>query len=166
MTLQLEKALSLPCITELPKASRRMASVLDAVIESEKTSTLAFVEARSIEGEILKKPDEADMAQTISKVGPSLSAEARASEMATPILEKEGASEKSKSPAPGAPAEELEFIVRHASGKKLSEEQIAEARQYVKDLKYPEGPWCTVIVTRMISFIVYQKIKRFLSAEK
>jgi hypothetical protein len=43
------------------------------------------------------------------------------------ILEKEGAFEKSKSAAPKAPAKELEFIVRHASGKQLSEEQIAEA---------------------------------------
>jgi hypothetical protein len=125
------KALSPPCITELPKASsipattprkRRMASVLDAVMESVKTSTPASAEARSTEGEILKKSDEADMVQTVSEAGPSVSAEARPSEMAPPILEKEGASEKSKSPAPGAPAEELEFIVQHASGKQLSEE--------------------------------------------
>jgi hypothetical protein len=61
------------------------------------------------------------------------------SETAPLILEKEGAPEKSKSPAPGAPAEELEFIVRHASGKQLSEEQVAETRQYTKDLKYPQG---------------------------
>jgi hypothetical protein len=33
------------------------------------------------------------------------------------MLEKEGAAEESESPAPGAPTEELEFIVRHASGK-------------------------------------------------
>jgi hypothetical protein len=140
------KALSPPCITELPKASRiptttprkrRMASVLDAIMESIKTSTPASAEARSTEGEILKKHDEADMAQTVSEAGSSVSVEARASEMATSILEKEGASEKSKSPAPGAPAEELEFIVRHASGKQLVEEQIAKARQYAKDLKYP-----------------------------
>jgi hypothetical protein len=140
------KALSPPCITELPKASRiptttprkrRMASMLDAVMESINTSTPASAEARSTEDEILKKSDEAGMAQTVSKAGPSVSAEARHSEMATPILEKEGASEKSKSPAPGAPAEELEFIVRHASGRQLSEEQIAKARQYAKDLKYP-----------------------------
>jgi hypothetical protein len=55
------------------------------------------------------------------------------------ILEKESASEKTKCPAPEAPAKELEFIVRHASGKQLSEEQIAEAKQYAKDLKYPRG---------------------------
>jgi hypothetical protein len=43
------------------------------------------------------------------------------------------------SPAPETPTEGLEFIVRHASGKQLSEEQIAEARQYARDLKYPQG---------------------------
>jgi hypothetical protein len=29
--------------------------------------------------------------------------------------------------------------VRHASGKQLSEERIAKARQYARDLKYPQG---------------------------
>jgi hypothetical protein len=29
--------------------------------------------------------------------------------------------------------------VRHIAGKKLSEEQIVEVRQYAKDLKYPSG---------------------------
>jgi hypothetical protein len=29
--------------------------------------------------------------------------------------------------------------VRHASGKQLSEEQIAKARQYTRDMKYPQG---------------------------
>jgi hypothetical protein len=35
-------------------------------------------------------------------------------------------------------AEELDFIVRHASGKQLSREQIAEVEQYARDLKYRE----------------------------
>jgi hypothetical protein len=35
-------------------------------------------------------------------------------------------------------AEELDFTVRHASGKQLLKEQIAEAKQYARDLKYPE----------------------------
>jgi hypothetical protein len=142
------KALSPLCITELPKASRiptttprkrRMASVLDAVMESVKTSIPASTEAPSTEGEILKKSNEAGMAQTVSEAGPSISAKARPSKIASLILEKEGVSEKSKSPAPGAPAIVLEFIMRHASGKQMSEEQIAEARQYAKDLKYPRG---------------------------
>jgi hypothetical protein len=54
-------------------------------------------------------------------------------------LEKESVHEKFKSPAPEAPGEELEFIVRHASGKKLSKEHIVEARQYARDLNYPQG---------------------------
>jgi hypothetical protein len=45
---------------------------------------------------------------------------------------------KVKSPAPEVLAEELDFIVRHASGKQLSKEQIAEAKQYARDLKYLE----------------------------
>jgi hypothetical protein len=31
------------------------------------------------------------------------------------------------------------YIVRHVSGKQLSEEQIAEVQHYAKDLKYPRG---------------------------
>jgi hypothetical protein len=33
----------------------------------------------------------------------------------------------------------LDYIVQHASGKRLSEEQIAEVQHYAKDLKYPRG---------------------------
>jgi hypothetical protein len=113
--------------------------VLDIVIESVKASTPVFAEAPSIEGEILKISDEASTAQAVSEARLLVCVEARPSKTTTLILEKEDASKKSKSPAPGAPATELEFIVQHASGKQLSEEQIAEARQYAKDLKYPRG---------------------------
>jgi hypothetical protein len=33
----------------------------------------------------------------------------------------------------------LEYIFRHAWGKQLSSEQIAEVQHYAKDLKYPRG---------------------------
>jgi hypothetical protein len=151
-TAERPKALSPPHETELPKASRipaaipattpkkrRMASVLDAIMESVKASTPASAEAPITEGEILKESVEAGTTQAVSEAGPSVSTEANPSETAPLVLEREGTSEKSKSPAPGESAEELEFIVRHASGKQLSEEQIAEARQYVRDLKYPQG---------------------------
>jgi hypothetical protein len=93
-----------------------------------------------MEAKVSKKSDETRMTQTISEAGPSeVPAEARPTKSAPIIMEKEGASEKSKSPAPEAPAKELEFIVRHASGKQLSEEQVAEAQHYAKDLKYPRG---------------------------
>jgi hypothetical protein len=99
-----------------------MDSVLDVVMESVKTSTAASTEVPSTEAKVLKKSDEAEMARTISEAGPSeVPAEARLSESTPIILGKEDASEKSKYVAPEAPAKELGFIVRHASGKQLSE---------------------------------------------
>jgi hypothetical protein len=47
--------------------------------------------------------------------------------------------EKTKSPALEAPAEAVDYIYRHASGKKLSEDEIMEARHYAQKLKYPKG---------------------------
>jgi hypothetical protein len=46
--------------------------------------------------------------------------------------------EKAKSPAPEALVEVIDYIVRHASGKKLSKE-ILEARHYAQKLKYSKG---------------------------
>jgi hypothetical protein len=87
------KALSPPRETELPKASRipattprkrRMASVLDTVMESVKASTPS-AEVPTIEGESLKKSNETGTTQDISEVGPSVLAEARPSEDASLI---------------------------------------------------------------------------------
>jgi hypothetical protein len=46
---------------------------------------------------------------------------------------------RAKSPASEAPAEAADYIYRHASGKKLFEDEIAEARLYAQKLKYPKG---------------------------
>jgi hypothetical protein len=140
------KALSLLQETELPRASkipaaipkrRRMASVLDAVMESVKVQTPAS--APDTGSEALKKYGEDCIAQVTSEAGPLGPAEACPSGVVLVPMEKESVPEKLKSPAPEASTEEMEFIVRHASGKQFSEEQIAEARQYAGDLKYPQG---------------------------
>jgi hypothetical protein len=47
--------------------------------------------------------------------------------------------ERAKSPASEVPAEAADYIYRHALGKKLSEDEIAEARHYAQKLKYPKG---------------------------
>jgi hypothetical protein len=39
-----------------------------------------------------------------------------------------------------APNKDIDYIIRHASGKKLSKEEILEARDYAQRLKYPKGP--------------------------
>ena len=72
------KALSPPCTTELSKPSsipaatprkKRMASVLDAIMEYVKSSTLASTEAPSTEGKVSKK-SEAGMMEAILKLDP------------------------------------------------------------------------------------------------
>jgi hypothetical protein len=44
--------------------------------------------------------------------------------------------EKAKSCAPKASSEDVDYIIRHASEKRLSEEEILEARHYARKLKY------------------------------
>jgi hypothetical protein len=47
--------------------------------------------------------------------------------------------EETDTGAPEAPSKMYDYIVRHASGKKLSEEEIFEANHYARELKYPKG---------------------------
>jgi hypothetical protein len=58
-------------------------------------------------------------------------------------MEKEAAEqilpEKTATPTPEASSEVLDYIVRHASGKRLSEEEKREAQFYAQKLKYPKG---------------------------
>jgi hypothetical protein len=147
-TVGLPKNLSSPAEPELPKVSkapaitpkrRRMASVLDVVLESTRASTYAPA----------KETAEAATARVETEAGPSVPTEAESagteqrtgqgSSDAGLALEKKDAPEKVKSPIPKAPFEDLGFIIRHASGKRLSEEEIVEAKHYARELKYPKG---------------------------
>jgi hypothetical protein len=62
------------------------------------------------------------------------SLEAEEAEIAEQILV-----EETGTAAPKASSEVLDYIVRHASGKRLSEEEIFEANHYARELKYPKG---------------------------
>jgi hypothetical protein len=145
---ELPKILSPSAEPGLPKISRapaitpkrrRMASVLDAVMELTRALTPAL--AKNI-AETVTARDE-------TKAWPSVPAEAepaateQRAEQESPdngmALEKKDAPEKAKSPIPKAPSEDLDFIIRHASGKKLSEHEIVEAKHYARELKYPKG---------------------------
>jgi hypothetical protein len=46
---------------------------------------------------------------------------------------------EAESPAPKAPSEYPDYIIRQASGKRLSEEEFFEAKHYARELKYPKG---------------------------
>jgi hypothetical protein len=47
--------------------------------------------------------------------------------------------EKTVTPIPEALKENIEYIIHHASGKKLSKEEEREAQHYAQKLKYPKG---------------------------
>jgi hypothetical protein len=120
---KLLKMSKIPAIT--PKW-RRMVSVLDNVMESTRVSTPTSTEEKNI-----KEANEAITTRIEAKIGPSVPAEIGSVETvgkdteqgpsdATLILEKERAPKKVKSPTPEASTEELDFTIRHASGKQLS----------------------------------------------
>jgi hypothetical protein len=144
----LQKILSLQPEPKLPKVPRapaitpkrrRMASVLDAILESTRVSTPTPA----------KETAEATTVRIEIEAGPSVPAETEPARTEQSIeqgpsdvclvLEKEDTPEKIESPTPEAPADKLDFIIRHASGKRLSEEEIAEAKHYAQELKYPTG---------------------------
>jgi hypothetical protein len=145
-TIVLLEILSPPVEIELPKVAkapattpkrRRMASVLDAVMET-----------RALTPAPVKKVAEAATAHTETEAGPSMLAntkhaitEERAEQESPDIgiaMEKE-VTEETKSSAPEAPPEDLDYIIRHASTKRLSKEEILEAKHYAQELKYPKG---------------------------
>jgi hypothetical protein len=134
------KVLSPPAVIGLSKPSstttatprkRRMATVLD-VLESMKAPVFASVEASREKSE--------DARETITATTTTALAEAEPLKVVPIGLVEESVPEKSKSPAPKAPPHgDLEYIVRHASGKQSSLEQIVKVEHYAKDLKYPRG---------------------------
>jgi hypothetical protein len=150
---ELEKATNLPEIlsqpveAELPKVAkapattpkrRRMASVLDAVVETTRALTPAPV----------KKVAEAATAHTETETGPSVPAEtklaankqrAKEESLDTGVALEKSVAKEAKSPAPEAPSEGLDYIIRHASGKILLEEEVFEAKHYAWELKYSKG---------------------------
>ena len=46
---------------------------------------------------------------------------------------------EAKSLAPEALSEDFDYIIRHALGKRLSKEEIFEAKHYARELKYLKG---------------------------
>jgi type IV secretory pathway VirB10-like protein len=129
----LRKILSPPPEPELPKVPRapvitpkrrRMASVLGAVLESTRASTPApakeTVEAATARAEAEARPS---VRIETDPVGTGQCIEQGPSDVGL-VLEKEDATEKVESPTPEVSTEELDFIIRHVSGKKLSEEEL------------------------------------------
>jgi hypothetical protein len=133
--------------TVTPKR-KRMVNVLDVLETIKLPSTTPKKTAETSEALAEVSVAEAPKQQTGVETGPSeptkvmpLEAEetkiAKATEkmkMSEPTLV-----EEIDTAAPKASSKIYDYIVRHASGKKLSEEKVFEANHYAKELKYPKG---------------------------
>jgi hypothetical protein len=129
---------------------RRMVNVLDVlettdsispaptrkIAEADKTQSKADTKQIEIEAKIIQAKTEA---------GPSVPAETKLAPTEqgargiTPdanIAFEKSAAKEAESLAPEALSEDLDYIIRHASGKRLSEEEIFEAKHYDRELKY------------------------------
>jgi hypothetical protein len=127
---------------------KRMASVLD-VLESVKASSSIssgkIAEASKMQTEAKTKAAEIEAAvsQASAEAGPSKPADEPPLEIEEKTTEEEAIEqslpEKTATPAPKALKENIEYIIRHASGKRLSKEEEQEAQHHAQKLKYPKG---------------------------
>jgi hypothetical protein len=120
----LSKMQKIPAAT--PK-KRRMASVLEVVIET--TKALSPAPKKIVEG--MKVQAEAEADHSVPTETKPVAPEDKTAGQIIP--------EKTEAPAPEAPDKDVDYIIQHASGKKLSQEEILEARHYTQRLKYPKG---------------------------
>jgi hypothetical protein len=131
------------CSVATPKR-RRMANVLDVVLETTKAlspaPTRKIAEASKAQSKTETKQAEVEAAtiQAETEAGPSVPTKTE------PVVVEEKATEqiafeKVGTLAPEASKESIDYIIRHASGKGLSQEEKLEARHYAQKLKYPKG---------------------------
>jgi hypothetical protein len=138
---------------------RRMASILDVVLETTKALSPApskkIAEATKAQTEAEAGPigaeagqAEAEIGQAEAEAGPSMPSEMKAVTFEvqpdqqtsdTILIAEQDMAERVKSPASEASVEAADYIYRHASGMKLSEDKITEARHYARKRKYPKG---------------------------
>jgi hypothetical protein len=160
-TMKIPEILSPPTEAKLPKVQkasaatpkrRRMASVLDAMLETTKAlnppPTKKTAKAAKAQVEAEAGQTEAEAGQAEAKAGPSVPSEMK---VVTPedeadqqtsdavMVEEQDTAERAKSPAPEAAVEDANYIYRHGLGKTLSEEEVLEARHYAQKLKYSKG---------------------------
>jgi hypothetical protein len=133
--------------TVTPKR-KRMVNVLDVLETIKLPSTTPKKTAETSEALAEVSVAEAPKQQTGVETGPPEPTKVIPSEAEEVKIAKATEEMKMSEPAsveeidtavPEASSKIYDYIVRHASGKKLSEEEIYEANHYAKELKYPKG---------------------------
>jgi hypothetical protein len=133
--------------------TRRMANVLDVVLETEKTlsstpsrklaeASKAQPEAETKQAEVEAETEQAKVKDVVIQSETEAGSLERTETEPAVVEEKateQVAPEKVEAPASEASKESTDYIIRHASGKRLSQEESLEALHYAKKLKYPKG---------------------------
>jgi hypothetical protein len=121
---KIEAAKSQKGPTVTPKR-KRMVNVLDVLETIKSSSTTLKKLVESSEVHIVAFDAEASKHQSETEAGPLTTEQISAEETGTA--------------APEASSEAFDYILRHASGKKLTEKEKREAQFYAQKLKYPKG---------------------------
>jgi hypothetical protein len=131
-------------LTTTPKR-KRIVNVLDVLETIKTSSSTPGKTAEASKTRIKTKQTEAEAAKSHAETeaGPSEPAKEKSLETGEEETEREATeqilSEQAATPTPEASFEILDYIVRHASGKRLSEKEKREAQFYGQKLKYPKG---------------------------
>jgi Ni/Co efflux regulator RcnB len=123
---------------------KRMVNVLDALETIKTSSTLRKIaETPKTQSETRLTIAEAAKSQVETEAGPSEPTKEKSMEIGEKETAKEATEqtlpEKTATPTPETEKEVLDYFVRHASGKRLSDEEKQEAQYYARKLKYPKG---------------------------
>jgi hypothetical protein len=134
--VEVSKSQKGPALT--PKR-KRMVNVLDVVetIKSSSTTPKKIVETPEVQIEAFGA--EASKHQAETEVGPSEPAKVESLETKETEAAEQILTEETGTAAPEAFSEASNYILRHASGKELSEKEKQEAQFYAQKLKYPKG---------------------------
>jgi hypothetical protein len=124
-------------LTVTPKR-KRMVHVLDVLEEIKTTSSTLGKTAKVSKTQIETKQTEAEAAKSHAETeaGPLEPAKKKSLEKET--LE-QTLSKQAAIPTPEASSKIVDYIIRHASGKRLSKKEKREAQFYAQKLKYPKG---------------------------
>jgi hypothetical protein len=127
---------------------RRMVNVLDILettvsISPAPTGKVAEADKTQPKADTRKIEVETTITQAETEAGPTMPAETKPAELEEKATEEKATKqisfEKVATPASEDLKESIDYIIRHASGKRLSQEEEREAQHYAKKLKYPKG---------------------------
>jgi hypothetical protein len=118
---------------------KRMVNVLDVLETIKSSSTTPKKIAETPEVQIEAFDAEATKHQAETEARPSEPAKVKSLETKETEAAEQILAEETSTAAPEAFSEALNYILRHASGKKLTEKEKQEAQFYAQKLKYPKG---------------------------